>query len=236
MNDSNKKIFSEHAKEQMPFEACALLIIEKGIEKIILCKNIADNKKNQFIICPDDYVLAESRGQVISVVHSHPFSSPLPSDGDKVSCEKTKLIWHIYGVSCDDWYELRPNNFKIPFVGRQFMHGVLDCYSIIKDYFEFELSILIPDFDRKFEWWNAGQNLYLDNFSKAGFVEVKNQTLKKNDVILMQINSPVPNHGAIYLGEEKILHQLSGRLSSIDVYGGYWQKHTVKILRHEELL
>ncbi len=64
MNDSNKKIFSEHAKEQMPFEACALLIIEKGIEKIILCKNIADNKKNQFIICPDDYVLAESRGQV----------------------------------------------------------------------------------------------------------------------------------------------------------------------------
>ena len=34
------------------------------------------------------------------------------------------------------------------------------------------------------------------------------------------------------LGDGLILHHLQGRLSSRDVYGGYWQKITTHILRH----
>jgi cell wall-associated NlpC family hydrolase len=48
----------------------------------------------------------------------------------------------------------------------------------------------------------------------------------------MQVASPVPNHAAVYLGDGLILHHLQGRLSSRDVYGGYWQKVTTHALRH----
>jgi hypothetical protein len=54
--------------------------------------------------------------------------------------------------------------------------------------------------------------------------------LKVGDCFLMQVASPVPNHAAVYLGDGLILHHLQGRLSSRDVYGGYWQKVTTHIL------
>ena len=59
--------------------------------------------------------------------------------------------------------------------------------------------------------------------------------LFRSDVILMQIRSQngVPNHAAIYLGDGLILHHLHGRLSSRDIYGGYWQEVTRHILRYK---
>mgnify|MGYP003704446663 CR=1 FL=1 len=81
----------------------------------------------------------------------------------------------------------------------------------------------------------GGQNLYLDNFGSAGFEalgSVQSEDMEVGDVLLMQVASPVPNHAAIYLGDGLILHHLQGRLSSRDVYGGYWQKITTHTLRH----
>jgi cell wall-associated NlpC family hydrolase len=51
----------------------------------------------------------------------------------------------------------------------------------------------------------------------------------------MQVASPVPNHASVYLGDGLILHHLQGRLSSRDVYGGYWQKVSTHALRHPDL-
>ena len=56
---------------------------------------------------------------------------------------------------------------------------------------------------------------------------------KKNDVIFMTVGSQVPNHGAVYLGDGKIGHHQVGRLSSIDVYGGWYEKITTHIARHK---
>jgi cell wall-associated NlpC family hydrolase len=50
---------------------------------------------------------------------------------------------------------------------------------------------------------------------------------------LMQLSSSLPNHAAIYLGDQMILHHSQGRLSSRDVYGGYYWKNTALVLRHE---
>jgi cell wall-associated NlpC family hydrolase len=58
------------------------------------------------------------------------------------------------------------------------------------------------------------------------------RNLLPGDCFLMQVASPVPNHAAVYLGDGLILHHLQGRLSSRDVYGGYWQKVTTHVLRY----
>lgn len=235
MNEENKKRFLSHARIQSPREACGLIVVEDGKEKLVICKNKAEFD-HQFIIDPEDYFLASENGEIVGVVHSHPMGSAWPSEADVVSCEQTKLVWHIVSCLDGEWVVLRPKGYKAPLVGRNWCHGILDCYSLVRDYFLEELKIVLPDYEREFEWWLNGKNLYLDNFSNAGFVDVPIESLRKNDVILMQLQSIVPNHAAVYLGNEMILHHLHKRLSSRDVFGGYWLKNTVKVLRHRSLL
>lgn len=49
----------------------------------------------------------------------------------------------------------------------------------------------------------------------------------------MQVRSKngVPNHAAVYLGDGLMLHHMYGRLSSRDVYGGYWREVTRLVVR-----
>ena len=49
----------------------------------------------------------------------------------------------------------------------------------------------------------------------------------------MHLEATVPNHGGIYIDGNMILHHVQDRLSSRDLYGGFYQKNTAKILKHE---
>lgn len=213
-------------------EACGLVIIEKGKEVFVPCRNISE-LNDAFAIHPKDYAQAEDRGEIVRVIHSHCHSSPLPSEPDKVSCEASGLPWSIISVPNGDWFHFEPAGYKAPLVGRNWSHGTLDCYSLIRDYYKEVLNIEIPDFERNFEWWLRGDDLYSENFEKAGFVSIPFEEIREHDVILMQIQSPVINHGGIYQQGERILHHLYRRLSARDTYGGYYRKHTVKVLRHK---
>jgi cell wall-associated NlpC family hydrolase len=127
-----------------------------------------------------------------------------------------------------------PEGYTAPLLGRMWCHGVLDCYSLIRDWYRLERGIVLPDFTRSDEWWLKNQNLYVDNFRAAGFTRIVDEdALQPGDVLLMQIMAPVPNHGAVYLGDGIILHHLHGRLSCREVWGGYYKKHTTHILRHD---
>ena len=73
----------------------------------------------------------------------------------------------------------------------------------------------------------------MTHYAEAGFYPVHGE-LEEGDVIIMQVRAYEPNHAAIYLGEGLMLHHLYGRLSSRDVYGGYWKDVTRIILRYGE--
>jgi proteasome lid subunit RPN8/RPN11 len=232
MMTETKEAAKEWAMSQLPREACGLVIIEKGKEVFVPCRNISE-LDDAFALDPVDYDKAEERGEIVRVIHSHCYSSPRPSEADKVSCEASGLPWSIISVPNGDWFDFEPSGYKAPLVGRTWSHGNLDCYSLIRDYYKEVLSIEIPDFERSFEWWLKGDDLYSQNFEKAGFYQVPLESLREHDVVLMQVKSPVINHGGIYLGEEKILHHLHRRLSCREVFGGYYLKHTVKVIRHK---
>jgi proteasome lid subunit RPN8/RPN11 len=232
LNDSVKQEIIEHSKRELPREACGLVIIFKGKQQYRPCRNIANGSDN-FIIDPNDYEKADRDGEIVAVIHSHPNMSAKPSQADLVSCEASGLPWFIVGLPSEQWEYIEPIGYVAPLVGRKWSHGVLDCYAIIKDWYKQERNIELLDFFRSDDWWKRGENLYLDNFSKAGFYKITQEELKEGDVILMVINSSVPNHGAIYLGDGLILHHVHGRLSTRDVFGGYWLKNTVTYLRYE---
>jgi proteasome lid subunit RPN8/RPN11 len=222
----------EHATKEAPRECCGLAVVVKGRLIYWPCRNIADD--GEFAIHPEDQIAAEDAGDVVAICHSHPNLSPDPSDTDRVMCGKTGVLWLIVSWPTGAYRIVEPDNYVPPLVGRPFVHGVLDCYALVHDYYAM-LGISLPDYQREENWWLKGQNLCLEHFDDAGFLAVPIEALRAHDVLLMQIASPVPNHLGVIDADGYLLHHCHNRLSSRDVYSGMWRKVTTHAFRHRSL-
>ena len=223
----------QHAQAEQPKECCGLICVVKGRRRYFPCNNLAETPDEHFVLDPMDYANAEEQGEVVAIIHSHPITNPEPSEADLVACEKTGVPWHIINPLTEQWGYCEPSGYELPYVGRVFVHGVVACYTLVRDWYAREYGIELRDYDRRDQWWNHGYNLYLENFAKEGFSEIPVADVQPGDLILMNLSSPVPNHAAIYLGDQLVLHHVQQRLSSRDVYGGYYGKITACALRHE---
>ena len=231
MEEKTKADILSHANKEFPRECCGLIIIEKGKEVFVPCKNVS-SQKDSFVISPDDYILAYSRGSIISVVHSHCYSRAAPSQIDLVSCETTKIPWHIVSLPNEEWAYFEPTGYKAPLVGRNYQYGVLDCYTLAVDWYKEVFGVQLNEhLNRPEEWWKNGGNIFMEQFQDEGFVRIDGP-LKEGDIILMQFCSSVVNHVGVYLEPNLILHHLGNRLSTRDIYGGWLRKITTGYLRH----
>jgi proteasome lid subunit RPN8/RPN11 len=216
-----------------PKEMCGVIHVVKGRKRFYACSNIAATPDEHFVMDPADYAAAEDLGEIVAVVHSHPTTRPVPSAADQISCNNTGLPWVIVNPKTEEWGQCEPKDFELPYVGREFAFGVVDCYSLCRDWYKHEMGLELDDFPRRDRFWERGENLYLNSYSSQGFRRIPFEDLAYGDAILMQLGSELPNHAAIYLGDQQILHHVQGRLSSRDVYGGYYVKSTAMVLRHE---
>lgn len=234
LNDTLRADILQHAERQAPRECCGL-IVKRASDGWLLywpCDNVhPDAGGDRFRVSSRDYVMAEELGEVLAVVHSHPNASANPSMADRVGCERSGLPWLIAGWPSGVIKLVEPSGFVAPYVEREFCHGILDCYTLIQDWYWRELGLELPDFEREDGWWERGEDLYMAGFEQAGFVKVGGLP-QRHDVLLMQVRSIKANHGAIALGDGNILHHLHSRPSCKDVYGGYWERHTLVHLRH----
>jgi cell wall-associated NlpC family hydrolase len=242
MKEQTQIDFFAHAIADFPRESCGLVAIINGVERYLPCRNVADRPEREFVLSPEDFAKAEDIGEVVAITHSHPNMLELRvSEADKVQCEAWGLPWHMVNVFIPDGetdpivgdvLTCEPSGYVAPLLGRKFSHGVLDCYALIRDYYKMERGIDLPNYHRQDNWWEKGQNLYLDNFRDAGFVPVDPSTIAVGDIILMQIRSKVPNHAGVYIGDGIMLHHLVNRLSCRELYDGYFQENTRMILRY----
>jgi len=223
----------QHAKANDPKEICGLIHIVKGRRRYYPCTNIATTPDEHFILDPEDYAIAEDMGEIVAVVHSHPISRPEPSAADQIGCNNTGVPWIIVNPKTEQWGYCEPKDFELPYVGREFVFGVVDCYSLARDWYKREWGLELADFPRRDKFWERGENLYVEGYKSQGFRQISFEDLQYGDGILMQLGADLPNHGAIYLGDQQILHHVQGRLSSRDIYGGYYVKSTAMVLRHE---
>ncbi len=237
IHDGALQELRKHAAACAPRECCGLLLLFKGKQRYWPCTNEAKGEEN-FIIAPADWAAAEDVGEILAICHSHPFAPPLPSPADLTMCEKLGLPWIIINHPTGRLHQFAPSGYQAPLTGRTFHHGILDCYSLIRDYYRLSLDIVLPDFERPDNWWlpEVGLNLYEENFAAAGFHQVPAESMRLHDVLLMQIASDRSNHGAVYVGDGRILQHVYGCLSSRYPYGGYWRKATTKVLRHQEVI
>lgn len=230
-----EKQILQHASQEYPRECCGLLVIYNGHQLYVPCQNLSEGDTD-FFLSPDDYVKAEERyGLPIAIVHSHPNKSPKPTMADMVGCEGSGLPWIIVGWPSTMIHQMEPSGYVPPIIGRTFCHGVLDCYSLVRDYYKQELGVELKDYPRQERWWMKGEALYLDHYEEEGFRQVPLSDICTNDLLLMQRRASTPNHGAVYVGNSQIVHHVEGRLSTREVYGGYWQQITTHALRHREV-
>lgn len=239
-----------HALAEYPKECCGLIVKAGRKEAYRRCANLSGDLE-QFRMSAEDWAAAEDAGRVLAVVHSHPDAPAEPSEADRAACEATGVPWIIVSVregAIAGLHRFAPSGWQAPLLGRQFFHGVLDCYTLIRDWYRREAGIELPDFAREDDWWNKGEDLYMEGFAQAGFARIpEGAPLQPGDVVLMSVRSPVANHAGIYLGTRPLLeapglhpvpnamlHHLYGRLSERVVYGGHWQEITCAVVRHKD--
>ena len=223
----------KHAKEQDPRESVGVLIVIKGKEQYYPCNNLSTYSQQCFILDPEDYVKADALGEITAIVHSHPVTPPSPSQADKVSCEQSGLKWHIVNPKTETWGYCEPTGYKPPLIGRQWVWGVTDCWSLVRDYYKQQHNIQLLDYQRPTTPQDFLDNPLFEQYAeRTGFRELnKDEKLQKGDVLLMSILHPTLNHVAIFLGDD-ILHHLADRLSTREPYNEWLLKCTGKRYRY----
>lgn len=244
LTETIKTAILAHTIECFPAESCGLIVDNKYVP----CRNISKHT-DQFEIHHEDLAAAEDIGEIQAYVHSHPNASARASEIDLLQIELHQKPWIICAYPDIEFQVYEPSGYKAPLVGRNYIHGVQDCYSIVRDFYERELGINLIDFEREDAWWEhkESKSLYLDGFGEAGFIEVTD--LQYGDVMLCRVGrTEHVNHAIIWLGDQTelkseqteacvgssiILHHPYGRKSVREVFGRQWQERVVKVVRYE---
>lgn len=242
----------QHARETYPEESCGLIVDGAYVP----VPNIAADPSTHvtegdctcrlcaFAMHPSTMVTYPNATHVL---HSHPDGQYWPSAADMRGQMASGLAWGVIALDIDRISDpVLWGNVPIPpIIGRTFLSGVTDCFSLMRDTFRLGKDKLaeqgidwpldpveIADQPRDDAWWEMGQNLYLDHFSERGFRQVKFEEARPADVFLCMIRSDRYNHGGLLLRNNLILHHLPGRLSRREP-AGIWARHAGVWLRYE---
>jgi len=224
--DEIKAIFSQEKGQ----ESCGLIVFNNNSFQFINCRNIAQDKINNFSIDPLDYLKASRLGTIHSCVHSH-IKDLSFSIQDVNNSFNNNLNYLLYNVKRDKFYFFDVLKYKSyeKYLNLNFKLGENDCANLICNFYKQHLNIEIPNKpiikdchsyeelkNRNLHVWNKA--MYLDNINIFDIFKPKNfEDLNLFDIIIF--NHPkdnVPVHCALYIDNELILHQMENSISRIE--------------------
>jgi cell wall-associated NlpC family hydrolase len=115
-------------------------------------------------------------------------------------------------------------------VGRQWLYGKFDCYTIVRDYYKL-LGIIMPDYERPKDLITS-DSIFLDQAKNCNFKQIDFEERSKDDVLIMKLGTKNPMHAAIFLGNNTILHQKYESLSCTENYSVYYRRSTKAVFRY----
>lgn len=226
--------FITHLQQEFPYEGVGLIINDKYYP----CDNVAENPDENFIISTQQYKQMRELGDIQAVIHSHN-DYPHISKNDMTSQMQTLVPYCMVSLKNKSiqrivWWgdSLQPQEL----LNRYFVHGVYDCYGLLRDFFRHH-GIVLPNFVRENLWWLENEALFEENLESVGVYSISKNELKPGDIILMKIRGSHKhnhaNHCGIYVGEGLLLHHLYNRASRVEPVGG-WGKMITQYLRLPE--
>jgi cell wall-associated NlpC family hydrolase len=210
---------------RFPNEAGGFLLSD---DSFIPIENTATDKRNCYEF--DESVLWDYNS-IVAIVHSHthtPKHSIDPRAPSKADLETLfaldveGLIYHCDGENVGNPVLVNSTSME-PLEGRRFVHNVYDCWELYRDYL-ISNGRYVDNVARHPDWFMRGESIFMDNYERLGFIEVDKP--EPGDMILMRIEAKNPNHCGAYLGQNKLLHHLPGRLSGVDSYAKYRNRIT----------
>ncbi|MBS7827377.1 C40 family peptidase [Wohlfahrtiimonas chitiniclastica] len=189
--------------------------------EFIALKNIAKDKANNFEFKLDNY----NFDRIEAVVHSHIGDHPYLSKFDRLAQIETGLDWwivangKIHKYKCVDLLR-----------GREFKYGQFDCGTLIEDAYSL-CGINLKHYKRKSIEEDEANSVIIERLPKLGFYQVSEA--QAGDVIATSMGGH-PNHLALVLNNERILHHVAGQFSRVVAHGSVMQKRTHSIWRHKK--
>jgi len=227
LNKDTLNKIKKHALEDKTKECCGFILINNTF---FPCKNESTTPNKNFLISNLDKQNAEKINKIKYFYHSHLDDSDF-SLLDKVVAEKHNIICIKYNIPSDNFDFYYANGFSAPLIGREYCFGYFDCFSLIRDYYDKELNIKLTDFPTR-ENEHFQENL--DNWINNNNFEYTNE-LQKYCLLGIKNMDNFFIHCAVYIGDNKIIHQPEYELSKIEHYSNKFKKRTICILKHKLL-
>lgn len=208
-----------HAEREFPKESCGVIINRMGHHAYIECSNVAEDPELNFRISANEYILCESKGEIVAIVHSHGKNTLNHlSSSDRISQYKNPIPWVLHSDG-----EVKVYNPIPKLKGREFIEGYCDCYDSFRDLYALagkHMREYSPAEGFRIPDWHKAENAtspFLDFMGYEGFCVVeKFEDIEPGDVILSLLGSGIPNHASVYVGENQIFHHLPRRASGIE--------------------
>lgn len=243
-NDSLKNQIKCISNKNKNIESCGLIYFDKKNLKFETyeCKNLAFDKKNFFSISSLEYLKCSLLGKIVACFHSHNNENINFSEMDKLNSNKHNVTFILYNIKNDSFNIYYPDGYKNNYIGRPYITEVSDCFSLAVDYYKKELNVNIycPKEMAYPKSLKDIKSIYEDHFEKQGFMKLdKNTPLKKHDGLFMifpGVSELYATHGAMYIGDNTILHHPYNSFSCVNIYDDFYKKHTKYIVRHRSMI
>ncbi len=234
MNITIKNLIRYHAMEDEENEICGIVYRAKDKLFIHKCQNIAIDKTEEFEIDSEEFISCYNKGEIVYIYHSQ--HSNAFSEEDIIRANELIIPLILFNPKTDYFSVYYPPDYKPDYIGREFIWGFNDCYTLIREYYRREYLIPLSDYDADEGYELTGQDKIVNNFEKEGFSKIDIKNIEKGDLIAFKIHKDYPTHLAIYMGNNMILHQLFNCQSRIENLSENWVKRILFGLRHKNNL
>ncbi len=178
-----------------------------------------------------------------AIIHSHTLDPSIaPSRVDMASQQAMGIPWGIVGCNGDTATGIHWFGDEVPIaplLGRQFVSGFHDCWSLVRDVYRSQFGIVLQNIPRDEDWYKSdppSDLLSYERIIETGFVPIDYRDAREGDVILGKVGrAGVVNHCGLLIGNGLVLHQLEGRNSRKEPVGP-WMRFVRFVVRHKSFV
>lgn len=219
------------ASGQPDRETCGFVLAD---DSVVATKNIAHDPSYQFEISPVDYAKNDALG-IKGVWHSHlELDAFSPMDQQVLLADP--MPWAIYCLATGNFIQCAPGA-EAPLIGRPFVYGVYDCYSLASDFLA-GLGVTMPPWPRgRYGEWNTPNFMPFDGQASEIGNPVPSGSYQRGDILLFNLGD-YPGHTdhiGVFIDCQRFLHHPADRNSRVDRFGSWWERRVRLVVRPRAL-